>query len=280
MRETVKRHVRDFVAITNDDIRDRITGAGLDDAFVVTMDGGSYFDSFDFSFEITRAVYQLSDVLDEHFFRMAREGKPGFNAQALRVRAQYRERASARPIVLCDDGLGTGRSVREVLTSLAALGLKVDRIVVLLNPSGLRDIDGVPVQTLVDAASSDDLWLSERDLFWGLPRSGVSFTRFDDHNPCFGLPYTIDVRMAESRIGLPPPIASSLRSDVLELNRLFWTILEDYSGGHLRFADCPRLAFVPEYVETRTQRIVDFLDQISHEGFEVMSIARKPEMEI
>lgn len=280
MRETVERHVRDFTAITTDDIRNRVTAASVEDAFLVTMDGGSYFDSFHFSFEITRAVFQLSDVLEEQFFRMAREGKPGFNAQALRVRAQYRERAEGHPIVLCDDGLGTGRSVREVLTSLAALGLKVDRIVVLLNPRGLQEVDGVPVQTLVDTEYGGYLWLSERDLFWGLPRSGVSFTRFDDHNPCFGLPYSVDLRMAVSRIGLPESVSSSLRQEVIALNRVFWLILEEYSGGHLRFADCPRLAFVPEYVHTPTQRIVDFLDQISDDGFEVMSIARKAEMEI
>lgn len=280
MREAVAEHVTSFTAIADDDIDTQIEAAGLSDTFVITMDGGSYFRSNNFSFEITRAVFRLSDVLDEQFFRMAREGKPGFHSQTLRVRAQYNETAAGQPIVLCDDGLGTGRSVREVMMSLTSLGLEVSRIVVLLNPRGVTEVEGVRVETLIDTGGEACDWLSERDLFWGLPRSGVSFTRFDDHNPCFGLPYTIDRRMATSRIGLPEEVATSLRARCLEINRRFWLLLEEFHGGTLRFGECPRLAFVPEYVRTPSDRIVDFLDHVAPESFEVMSIARGGEMSL
>jgi hypothetical protein len=277
MRAALDAHVGSLVVVSESEIQERIRAAHIDDAFVITMDGGSYFDVFDFSFEITRAVFQLADVLSQQFFRMARESKPGFHAQTLRIRAQYQDLSAARPIVLCDDGLGTGRSVSEVLRSLASLDLDVSKIVVLINPTGLEHVDGVPVHTLFPEADARSLWLSERDLYWGLPRSGVSFTRFDDVNPCFGLPYTIDTDVASSRLGLPLSTAREFRLENLSCNGRFWRLLEEHRGP-LEFPECPRLAFVPEYLETRTARVAGFIESVATPDFQVMSRARMPEM--
>ena len=243
--------------------------------FVITLDGGSYFSTFDFSFEITRAAYAVEDLVAGNFFRIPRESQPQFNQQAMRIRRQYEQHGNGRPIVLCDDGIGTGRSLLEVILVLDSLGIAVHEIVVLINPSARRSMPGqngdaaaveVPVTTLVPTPA-DVLWLSERDLYWGLPRSGISLTPPEQINPCFGLPYTIDTPMVEARVGLVGEVAERFRESCLTLNGRMWRLLEQHHGRPLWFEDCPRLAFIPEYFDVPTRRIGEFLEEINHPGF-------------
>lgn len=275
MHDVVRDHVEHLDLVTDDQLSDAIASAGLDDAFIITMDGGSYFSRFDFSFEITRAAFQLADVLEGRFFRMPREGKQQFASQTLHVRAEIQERkrhGSVQEVVLCDDGMGTGRSVQEVMNSLSSLGIRVSRIVVLLNPKRLEYVDGVPVQTLIDIADEDFLWLSERDLYWGLPRSGVSLTELNAIDPAFGLPYTIDADMTVARIGLPRDAAEQLRLRSLEINERLWRLLEEHHARPLEFSDCRRIEFVPNYIEVPSARIAECIRSIATNDFELESV--------
>lgn len=279
MENALRERVGTLRTVDRDEVDDAVSDLGLKDYFVITMDGGSSFDAFDFSFEITRAAYQLSDVLAGRFFRMARQGKPAFYQQTMRVRSLYKEHGHGRPIVLCDDGIGTGTSVREVMASLARLDLVVTKVIVLINPNRRDAVDDTPVVTLVKT-QKDVLWLSERDLFWGLPRSGVSFTRWDDVNPRFGLPYSIDADLASARIGLSLEVAKAFRQDCLAINERFWLLHEQAHGRPLQFTQCPRLAFLPEYVNVASLRVASFLAEISDPDFRVMSRAKSAEMEL
>jgi len=284
MREALASCVETLVEVGEERIQRERARLESGEHFVITLDGGSYFPTFDFSFEITRAAYAIPDLVAGHFFRIPREGHAQFNQQAMRIRAQYEEHGDGRPIVLCDDGIGTGRSFLEVILVLDSLGLPVHEVVVVINPRGTTAIPfrqnggdtpaSVPVTTVVPSPG-DVLWLSERDLYLGLPRSGISLTPPDEINPRFGLPYTIDTAMIEARIGLAGGAARRFRTACLALNRKLWLMLEQHHGRPLSFADCPRLAFIPEYFSISTPRVAAFLDEINDPDFRLGDLAMR-----
>ena len=50
----------DLITIELDDIRSKVEAAThASGHFIVTLDGGTYFDRFDFSFEITRTAFKI-----------------------------------------------------------------------------------------------------------------------------------------------------------------------------------------------------------------------------
>jgi hypothetical protein len=176
--------------------------------------------------------------------------------------------------VLCDDGIGTGRSVRSILDIMSDLQLDVTRIYVLVNPACLTNVGGVEVTTLIDTPS-DVLWLSERDLYWGLPRSGISLTPMDICDTTWGVPYTADRELVETRIGLQGQAAVDFRTRCLALNRDFWALLEQHHNRHLFVDECPRLSFFADQLGLAGIRIVDLLDDIACEEFHLGSLSQQ-----
>ena len=212
--------------------------------FVVTLDGGTYFSFSDFSFEITRACLDYSHSTAGPYFRLPREMGSQLVHQALRLKRLYEERGASRPIVLCDDGIGTGGSLRKLIALLRDLHLQVHSIFVLLNPLRLTSLEDIEIHTLLPL-ESPHIWLSERDLYWGIPRSGISFASSEDRlTPEHGIPYTISVSMVESRIGLDGPSAARFRSRCLALNIQFWSYLERTHNRPLLASETKRLSFL------------------------------------
>lgn len=208
--------------------------------FILTLDGGTYFQNYDFSFAMTRSVTRLSDVYGGRTIRVAREGSGQFWTQVDALREAY-DSSGKGSIVLCDDGIDTGKSLAEVVRQLSNQYLEVETIRVLLNPNGLTDIEGVPITTIL--GDMDVLWTHERDLFWGSPGGGVSLCSKNNINVLRGVPYSLSTDLLRRRLGLRGDL-SELRRQILELNVRFWAVLSNAAGRSLKVRDCPRLLWV------------------------------------
>lgn len=274
MRKALSRSVPALRVVDSDDLAHGLTRIDGDAHFVITMDGGTFFREADFSIEITRATHRIDRVSRGSFFRLARAGRPLLHQQGIQAAARYEQDGQDRPIVLCDDGIGTGRSVRSILDIMSDLQLAVTRIYVLVNPARLTNVGGVEVVTLVDTPA-DVLWLSERDLYWGLPRSGISLTPTDICDTTWGVPYTADLELVETRIGLSGQPAIDFRAHCLALNREFWSLLEQHHNQHLVVDECPRLSFFAEQLGLSGTRIVDLLDDIASEDFQLGALVQQ-----
>jgi len=160
--------------------------------------------------------------------------------------------------VLCDDGIGTGTTIRNINTLLAQVGLVIDRIITVTNPQDLAEIEDIPVTTLYPAVKPF-IWLNERDLYWGLPRSGLSIHRPDQFVAIGGVPYTLSNEIAQNRIGLDPAVTPAFRSTNLTLNKRLWEGLAALHGRSLTLPDCSRLQFFGEHLGDSNLSIVDLI---------------------
>jgi hypothetical protein len=116
---------------------------------------------------------------------------------------------------------------------------------VFINPRNVPAIGNVDVETLIPTTDTP-LWLSERDLYWGLPRSGLSFSLSDEMNPVYGIPYTISTAMVEERIGIMGDAATWFREQCIRSNIAFWELLEHFHNRELLIKDCQRLLKLQE----------------------------------
>lgn len=216
------------------------------DEFILTLDGGIYFHEADFSFAMTRAVTRLTDTVRGRMIRVAREGYGQFWTQVSILRREY-EGSGKRVIVVCDDGIDTGKSLAEVVRQLNEQYLEVSGIRVLLNPNNLLQIEGVPIDTITEQPAV--LWTHERDLFWGSPTGGVSLITRDNVNQLGGVPYSLTAALLKKRLGLEDIEVDSVRVQLLDLNREFWSLLSRAAGRSLRLRDCKRLLWATEFDE-------------------------------
>jgi hypothetical protein len=246
MRSALSGSVSKLIERDLEDMHTSTRLAAKSNEFIVSMDGGVCFPHADARLDVTRTAFELAHVISGPYIRRSRHGEPAFAEQGLRLRRRYEAEGHHRPITLCDDGISTGRSLEHVLGFLSDLELEVRRIVVLANPNQINSVRGVPITTLYP--DLDDFeWLNERDLFWGLPRSGVSIAPRHGTVPTCGVPYTFDPLIAASSIGLGDDAADFCNS-ARELNIRLWEILDEHHGRPLRISECTRLDFLSDYL--------------------------------
>ena len=209
--------------------------------FVISLDGEFMVKSPNATIEMTRAATTVNDAEVNSFTRVARVGSPNLIGQVRHVRNRI-DAKSFSNIVLFDDGLGSGNTVRTVLQYLKADGITVDRIIVLANPRQHLEIDGVPVETVFELPKNA-IWLNERDLYWGVSRSGVSIApKSNGIMAAGGIPYTYSKKLIESRIGITDQRSESFWNESLSLNCQFWKQIDQAHQALYPFAQCTRLS--------------------------------------
>lgn len=276
MREALGEAVNELAVRELDEIRRETRSAVKPNEFIVTMDGGVCFPHADARLDVTRTAFELAHVPQGPYIRRSRHGEPAFAEQGLRLRRRYEAEGHHRPIVLCDDGISTGRSLEHVLGFLSDLELEVRRIVVLANPNRIPSVRSVPVTTLFPDYGAYE-WLNERDLFWGLPRSGVSIAPRHGTVPTCGVPYTFDPSITQARIGLGEEAAAFCRT-ARELNIRLWEILDEHHERPLRTSECARLDFLSDYLPADLDDHVLAAVRYVHENdLEMASILSVPE---
>lgn len=240
--------------------------------FVVTMEGGVGFPFADYRLELTRTAFSLASVYNGPYIRCPRGGNRQFIEQGFNLEHLYLQSGNGRPILLCDDGIGTGDSLRRVVHLLSEhKGLPpIDQIAVFVNPTQLTEINGVPIETLLPGSFNGTLWLNERDLYWGLPRSGVSFAP-RGFNAIGGVPYSLDIELVVQRIGLDLETAGQFREGCLRANRDFWEHLERGHNQELLLRDCDRLQFLGARFGSDEIRIIDAIEMASAPDFSLVA---------
>ncbi len=234
--------VDNFEPIDLSQLRKQAQRLFTDNQFIITLDGGVIFNKYDFSIEITRACTKIIDARGP-YIRMPRHLSPHLSQQLINLKSAF-EKTPKGSVVLCDDGVGTAGTITRILEGLHDIGIIVNSIVTVTNPNQIEEVCGCKISTLYDS-SEEYNWLNERDLYWGLPRSGLS-TCGDGGNAFVGLggiPYTINDQMVISRIGLSPTKAEQFRLICISANMAFWKMLEKVHGRSLELRDCSRLHF-------------------------------------
>lgn len=252
--------------------------------FCVTLDRRVYFTEADYELDLTRVASNIGQTGSQYFVRRPRRQQHSLPAQLHTLRTELsarkpsaRAKSSRQPrIVLADDGISTGETIVIVISECRKLGIEVDRVVVCCNNTPLRQLSGVAVQSIVPSKTSRP-WLNERDLYWGLPRTGLSFAPDPDLEQVYGIPFTINTQLVQQRIGIEVRV-ERFRENCLRINRVLWNIFERAAGGPLSCESCPPLRFVPTVADRRNLRVIDLLDELiaGEAGIELDEMTHAP----
>lgn len=235
--------------------------------YVITMDDGTYFQNYDYNFNISRTAYKLEHIRSGPYFRIPRNNDRNIISQGQHLYDSYIKNGNQKPIVLCDDGVGTGKSVEKILNILNQLKMDIAKIFVLLNPNLINSICNNDIETIIPI-DTDFAWLSERDLFWGLPRSGVTCSISNEKdNIVTGIPYTIDIDMVVSRIANFGITNNLFRRTCIEYNIKFWTYIENKTTTQIYIYQIPRLQGLGLILGIGKMRIVNYLQSVMHDNF-------------
>lgn len=256
VKSALKNAVGDFESISPAQLRNKVRYTLPEDAYVITLEGGCVFSRYDYSIEITRACTQVKHAAVGPYIRVPRPLAAHLSQQFLNLKVDF-EKSGKNYVVLCDDGIGTSSTIKRILSGLHDVGITVQKVVTITNPNNKSDINGIEVNTLY-RSNEEYNWLNERDLYWGLPRSGLS-TCFDGSFVGLGgIPYTINKNMVISRIGIDPEKAEQFRQTCINANMTFWKILEKFHGRRLEIRDCGRLGFFSKMYD-ETEEVLNIL---------------------
>ncbi len=238
-------------------LRDRAADIRRDDEFCITLDHGAYFVDADFQLDLSRTAPDLRHTGSESLNREPRETED-IPTQLAKLGSDL-STSRKRRIVLTDDGISTGTTLRMVLELCGDYGIDVRRIVVCCDHLPLESIGQVKVHSILKRSPGRP-WLNERDLYWGLPRSGLTLAPHGH-----SIPFSLDARFVRERIGVESRI-EEFRSACLRANIRLWELFEQQTGT-LHFEDCPPLRMVPRLLGHRHERhgpirVVDVLTEL------------------
>lgn len=227
--------------------------------FCVTLDHKVYFAMADYELDVTRAASDYAKTGSQNFVRRPRKQGDTLERQIRSLRREL-DRSGTPGIVLADDGLATGGTIDLVVAACRSQRIRVDRIVVCCNNNVLDFVRGIAVEAIVPRTPHRP-WLNERDLYWGLPRSGLSLAPPLSQQHVYGIPFTFNTKLVGQRIGIEDGIAE-FRVAALEINQVLWSLFEDVAGTELYCEDCPPLRFVPDILGYKRERVTTFLDRL------------------
>ncbi len=237
-------------------LREQASERMVYDEFWATLDHKVYFREAAFELDQTRTADDLSRLGTKSLRRRPRADKEDLHEQTARLARAF-EQSSATSLVVADDGIGTGRTMSRVVDACLARDLPLSRIVVCCNNTEHRDFRGVRVESIVKYTAGR-AWLNERDLYWGLPRSGIPLATL----PGTGIPFSIDALRVTQRIEVEDHV-EAFRTECLRANAELWRQLGRTAGRALTCEDSPLLRFVPEFLGLRDMRVVELLERLA-----------------
>lgn len=244
-------------------LRERAKQAIEPGEMCVTLDRGEYFTNADYQLDLTRTVSDLTRTGSQHLRRLPRDRRNSLKKQLSDVRGIYIKRRSS-PIVLTDDGVSTGQMLSMVLEECASRDIPISRIVVCCSNSYIEPLHPTDIESLIPKSPGRP-WLNERDLYWGLPRSGLSFipeSVLNWRSSVYGVPFTSDVRLVRQRIGIEDG-AEEFRVANLAANSTLWSHFERVADRKLYCEDCPPLRFVGDVMKRPQTRVLDLIGELS-----------------
>ena len=253
-RHDLERFFDDIIFIPLDVIHSNINIKQRDQRYLVTLEEGVYFPNYDYSLSLTRTATNKNDFSNGPYILCPRDGYPSLEYQAYSLAVDYKRNGESKPIVICDDSVGKfGLTLKVVIELLRKFDLQVIQIYVLVNANGMKSLLDVEI----DSYLLNTYTINERDLYWGLPLSGISCIK---DSQMLGVPTSIDIETIRNRIyPLPVDKLVDFRKCVLEFNIKFWTLIENYFNKQISFYDCSRLKGFPNFFGIPNERIINFL---------------------
>jgi hypoxanthine-guanine phosphoribosyltransferase len=266
-RNDLEKIIPNLVQYDINTIREIVNGKIDSRYYIITMDNGTYFHKYDFSINISRTAFNLNNINTGPYFRVPRDDGKQIISQCQALNAHYSKYGNGKPIVLCDDGVGTGKSLQNIINILDELKISTFKIFVLLNPNKLTHIDNYDIVSLIK--SKDDYnWLSERDLFWGIPRSGVTCSITQKKGRViFGVPYTIDVKMIQNRVSDFGDNTQTFREICIKYNILLWKYIEQKTNKKYLVKDINRLKHFGDILGVSDVNILEYLSSINNHKY-------------
>jgi hypothetical protein len=243
-------------------LREQASGLGAHGEFWVTLDHKVYFRSADYELDQTRTADDYTRLGTRSLRRRPRADTDDLQTQVARLAVAFRE-SGATMVVVADDGICSGHTMSRVVEACAARELPLTRVVVCCNNTDHRDFHGVPVESIVKH-TPNRAWLNERDLYWGLPRSGIPLATM----PGSGIPFSIDPLRVTQRIEVEDQV-EAFRSSCLRANAELWRQLEHTAGRVLTCEDSPLLRFVPDVLGLRKESVVALLERLANTDYKL-----------
>lgn len=243
-------------------LREQASALMTYDEFWATLDHRVYFARAGFELDQTRTADDFRRLGTKSLRRRPRADKEDLHAQVERLAGVF-DASRAAALVISDDGIVSGQTMSRVVAACLERGLPVRRVVVCCNNSEHREFKGVPIESIVKY-TFDRAWLNERDLYWGLPRSGIPLASL----PGTGIPFSIDPLRVTQRFEIDDPL-DTFRTACLRINAELWRQLERAAGRALKCEDSPVLRFLPEEFNLRGQRVVDVLERLANTDWQL-----------
>jgi hypothetical protein len=239
-------------------LRQKTAHAVKGDEFCITLDHGVYFSEADFELDLSRTAPDLRHTGSESLTRLPRDIQD-LPTQLAHLRSDL-STSHKRHVVVADDGISTGKTLRMVIERCQDYDIDVRRAVVCCNNLHLPTVGPVKVHSIV-RQSPGRPWLNERDLYWGLPRSGLTLAPRG-----YGIPFSVDAHFVRQRIGVQNH-AEEFRVACLRANIRLWELFEEQANRRLYCRDCPPLRLIPNLLEHRSlrlgePRVVDLLEEL------------------
>ena len=230
--------------------------------FCITLDHRVYFSEAAFELDVTRAASDIHRIGSKYLVRRPRKRSDSLPSQFRRLRQVF-DASKATRAVLADDGLSTGETLRMVIDLCRTHEIPLRRIIVCCNNTYEHQLElgGLRIASIIKGTLGRP-WINERDLYWGLPRSGLSFAPDLSDKQIYGIPFSATRRLVRQRIGVRDDI-DDFYSKCLRANQLLWELFESNAGRELFFEDCPPLRFMPDILERRGERVVDLLGRLA-----------------
>lgn len=230
--------------------------------FWATLDHKVYFQDADYELDQTRTAEDFTRLGTKSLQRRPRADTDDLETQVARLAGVF-EASHATALVVSDDGIGSGHTMSRVVEACLARDLPLTRVVVCCNNTDHTNFLGVPISSIV-RHKSNRAWLNERDLYWGLPRSGIPLASM----PGTGIPFSIDQLRVIQRIEVEDQV-DTFRTSCLMANAELWRQLERTAGRVLTCEDSPLLRFVPDVLKLPKEPVVGLLERLAKTDYKL-----------
>lgn len=240
-------------------LRQKASAAIRPDEYCITLDHQVYFVDADFALDLSRTAPNMHRTGSQHLTRRPRD-MTDLPAQLAALSSRLATSRTSR-VVVADDGLSTGQTLSTVISRCKDYGIDVRRAIVCCNNTELTQLKNSVKVSAIIKRNVGRPWLNERDLYWGLPRSGLTLAPLTKRGRAYSIPFSVNAKLVQQRICVEDDV-DEFRLSCLRATKSLWSIFEDVAGHPLTCEDCPPLRFIPDIVGDRHRRVIDLLTDL------------------
>ncbi len=230
--------------VTYDKIFDFFQSTQKNDDFILSLDNWIYIQAADAYFDSTRVYNSYSSILDywENYKIKKRDGTDLKN-QLFEILDSIKKSQKSK-IILCDDWIFSGNTMKDILSLLQKYGIEVSEVRTVLNLSWSKFIWWIPIKSLHFESQYID-WIDERDLFYGTCMWGATFqNRRWEIN---WLPYIDSKAVAMKKASIPEKTVWEFCKVMTEQNIYYIEKVEKILWEKISLSCFPRISYLVDH---------------------------------